>query len=470
MLRRHFPSALIASAATAAAAVPGDSSTHSRYGLAVYPKTKAEAAVRATVVNATYPPGDVRRYGGLGNGIADDATPMRDALSTASAGGGAMYLPAGTYRLSRQLRKPESPRCPNIRGDGSRYTRMEYSGLKSQAAIYIQGGSGSACGAVIEGIGFDGSDTSYAIEIDGQDGITVRDCDFGKNSAGLRLHNKSRGTFTEYAVAENCSFSGACATALQYVVGSGSNSFNGSGLRNCLIQLGRDNNFPIQIGKGAWPYNAPLSAQIWTSGSGKTLIRNESSGPVLFHGTITVEALGSPPSQSDSPILAGGNPVYLVGCIESAGYVNYGTLLTGTRACSLGPESGAANGQRLIRTHPWTVRRQLTTGSTPVANILRDSCALLYLLIVGNNYDHRYVLCAAAQGYGGSGYVNTISTLSTFDAAGYGAPSFQVDPKGNFIVSNSNYPKSGMTAVLDVVPFGLNTMTYFASAAEYGNV
>jgi hypothetical protein len=469
MLRRYFPSALIATAATAAGAVPQGSNNSIGGGLSLYPKTKAEAEVRATVVSAIYPPGDVRRYGGQGNGTADDTTALKHALNTAHAVGCAMYLPAGTYRLGSQLQKPESPRCPNIRGDGQRYTRLDYSGLNSEAAIYIQGGSGSACGAVIEGIGFDGSATSCGIEIDGQDSVTIRDCDFGRNAVGLRLHNKSRGTFTEYAVADNCLFSGGCATALEYLVGSGSNSFHGSGLRNCLIQMGRDNNFPIRIGAGAWPYNAPLSAQIWTSGSGKTVIRNESSGPVFFHGTITVEALNPPHSQSASPILAEGHPVYLVGGVESAGYVNYGTLLTGTRACSLGPESGAAAGRRLIRTHPWTVRKQLTRGATPVANIAGDSCALLYLFISAHNYDHRHVLCAGAQGYGGAGYVNTISTLNAFDAARYGAPSFQVDARGNFIVSNSNYPESGVTAVLDVVPFGVNAMTYFGSAAEYGN-
>ncbi|HTX04221.1 MAG TPA: glycosyl hydrolase family 28-related protein, partial [Steroidobacteraceae bacterium] len=429
-----------------------------------------EAAARADVTNAIYPPGDVRRYGGVGNRTADDTTALEHALNAASAGGYVMHLPAGTYRLSKQIRKLESPRCPQIRGDGSRFTRIEYPGLNDQAAMYIQGGSGSACGAIIEGIGFDGSSTSYGIEIDGQDGVTIRDCDFGRNAVGLRLHNESRGAFTEYAVAENCSFSGTCATALQYLVGAGGNSFHGSGLRNCLIQLGRDSNFPIHIGKGASPYNAPMSAQIWTSGSNKTIIRNESSEPVTLHGTITVESLGGTPSQSHSPVLAAGNPVYLVGAVESAGYVNYGSLLTGTRVASLGPESGPAGGQRLIRTHPWTVRRQLTTGASHLANIGRDSCVLLYVLILGHNYDYRHVLCSAMQGYGGPGFVNTLSTLRAFDAARYGAPSFEVDPRGNFIVSNPRYPTSGVTAVLDVVPFGLNTMTYLASAAEYGNV
>jgi hypothetical protein len=238
---------------------------------------------------------------------------------------------------------------------------------------------------------------------------------------------------------------------------------------NCKIAVDQNSDQPIYIGAGAQPYNAPLSFQVWVSGSGKTVIYNAASSPAFFHGTITVEP-GTVSSQSQSPTLGRGQPIYLVGGVESWGYVNYGSLQTGYRAASLGPESGAANGQRLIRQHPWTIRKTLSAGATSIFNAAADSNRLVYVEIEGPNYDYRYILTVAHQGFGGSGFVQTIATVNAFNSAGYGPPTFSVDANGNFSITNGSYPSSGVIASVDVLPFGLNRMAYLASAAEYGNV
>lgn len=467
MRRRDIPTALIASAVTAAVTLPRQSQAQTACAPPCYPETAVESAAGVNVVNTSYLPGDVRRYGAVGDGKTDDTSALKDALSAANEGGYVMYLPAGTYLISSQLQKLQSFTCPNIRGDGYHYSRVDYSSFGATAAIYIQGGSGSPCGAVIEGVGFDGSASSYGLEVDGQDGLTIRDCEFSQNAVGLRLNNMTAGAFTECTVAENCVFGNSCATALQYVINGGNASFNGSGLRHCLIQDNGNAAYPIHIGSGASPYNAPLSFEIWAASNG-TVIWNESTESVFFHGTITVEGGGS--SEAQCPVLAGDQPVYLVGGIESAGYVNYGTLLTGSRAARLGPASGVANGQHLIRQHPSTIRTALTTGSNVIAKINTLSAGSLFLQLYGPQYDYRYILVAAPNGYGGAGYVQTISALVQFNGAGYGPPSFTVDSSGNFLVSNGNFPSSGVTAFLDVVPMGLSPMAYSASVAEYGNV
>lgn len=471
MRRRDLSKALFAAGGMAAVA---QNARAQGCGIPCYAPTQAEISAGAAVVDESYLPGDVRRYGAAGNGTANDTTAIQNALNASTRGGYTVYLPAGTYRVISQLQKFQAFECPNIRGDGYQYSRIVYdAALGARAALYIQGGSGRPCGAVIERIGFEGRDGqsgSYGIEVDGQDGLTIRDCAFGANAVGLRLHNMSSGAFTEYVVAENCSFAATCRRALEYVVsGQGSESFNGSGLRNCLVVLDSGNDRSIYVGPGAFAYHAPMSMQIWTYGTGKTVIWNDSTRIPLFHGTITIEPFGPFGTRADCPKLAGGRQVQLLGNIATAAYVNYGELLVGTHAARLGPESGGANGQAPIRRHPWTLRKPLTSGTNVVDYVGGDSGQLVYVELSGANYDYRYLLAIAHQGFGGAGLVQTVATLNTFNAAGYGAPTFSVGADGNFRILNPSFPSSGVTAYVDVQPFGLSRSAYMASAVEYGN-
>jgi len=58
---------------------------------ALYPQTEAEEAVSVTPTDFRYAPGDVRRYGVIGNGIANDTAAFQRALSV----GGPINAPAG---------------------------------------------------------------------------------------------------------------------------------------------------------------------------------------------------------------------------------------------------------------------------------------------------------------------------------------------------------------------------------------
>jgi hypothetical protein len=200
----------------------------------------------------------------------------------------------------------------------------------------------------------------------------------------------------------------------------------------------------------------------------KTIIWNGAAHPATFHGTITVEA-GDHASQELSPALARGEDVFLAGNIVTWGYVNYGTLRTGTQVSALGPESGAANGQTFIREHPWTLRVPLTKGRNRVGRIADSSGRLLYVELFAAAYDFRLLLLAAHDGHGGQGLVRILTTVNSYDAAGFGAPQFSVEASGDLVVTNPSFPNAGVTAFIDVMPLGLNRMAYLASAAQYGN-
>lgn len=61
---------------------------------------------------------DVRRFGAKGDGAADDTAALEFALAAANAVPGVVYLPAGSYRVSRPLTITAGGVV--LRGDGVR--------------------------------------------------------------------------------------------------------------------------------------------------------------------------------------------------------------------------------------------------------------------------------------------------------------------------------------------------------------
>lgn len=65
-------------------------------GAILYPRTAAEISAGVTPTNYAYPPGDVRRYGAVG----DDSTDCTAAIQAAISVGGDVYFVGGTYRAN----------------------------------------------------------------------------------------------------------------------------------------------------------------------------------------------------------------------------------------------------------------------------------------------------------------------------------------------------------------------------------
>ena len=73
--------------------------TQETIGTYLYPETAAETAAAVTIVASYYPPGDVRRYGAVGDGATDDSTAIQSALNT----GHAVQLQPVTYKINTGL-------------------------------------------------------------------------------------------------------------------------------------------------------------------------------------------------------------------------------------------------------------------------------------------------------------------------------------------------------------------------------
>lgn len=64
-----------------------------------YPQTAQEATAGVTPVAFFYQPGDIRRYGGLGDGTTDNYTAFVNAINVCKQNGATLYVPAGNFKI-----------------------------------------------------------------------------------------------------------------------------------------------------------------------------------------------------------------------------------------------------------------------------------------------------------------------------------------------------------------------------------
>lgn len=71
-----------------------------RYGAnATFDQTESEIAAGVTPTSYLYPPGDVRRYGAVGDGSTNNTTALRNCFSSLGVGGTITFEPAGVYMV-----------------------------------------------------------------------------------------------------------------------------------------------------------------------------------------------------------------------------------------------------------------------------------------------------------------------------------------------------------------------------------
>lgn len=77
---------------------------------------------------------DVRRFGALGDGRADDTSAMQRAVAEATKTGGIVHLPAGDYVVSGPIALPSS-RVWHLRGEGRTLTRIRPGGAATASTL-----------------------------------------------------------------------------------------------------------------------------------------------------------------------------------------------------------------------------------------------------------------------------------------------------------------------------------------------
>jgi hypothetical protein len=119
--------------------VPRFTLTQAQIGQLFYPRTAAEIAAGVTPTNYAYPPGDVRRYGAVGDGVTDDGAAIQTAINVMAVGGGVVYLPASVYIFASPITLAKNV---IYRGDGksidvAKSTVLKYTG-SSDALVDLQ--------------------------------------------------------------------------------------------------------------------------------------------------------------------------------------------------------------------------------------------------------------------------------------------------------------------------------------------
>lgn len=282
---------------------------------------------KASYSMITGAPINVLDYGAVGDGTTDCTTAFQSAITYCTTNNRELYVPSGTYKITDTLTKAGSYVGVNIRGEGAGNSILEFSSITTpnKSCLVLIGGSGSVPNNVIEKLSFIGNQNLRAIEIQGLGGQRIRDCKFYNFLVGGLYNNSSVGSFTEFGVYENCTFS-ECFYAIEYQRNLGDDSFHGSGLLNCVVDAYANAVARVLINTGCKPYNAPMTAQFFITGSIPIIKHVATSGAATFYGTITVESSGG----GVVPTLANGYDVGLIGGVSWIG----NTPLWGTMVVS----------------------------------------------------------------------------------------------------------------------------------------
>ena len=218
-------------------------------------------------------------------------------------------------------------------------------------AFTVKGASGYVVLQEFEGIVFRGNKNTAAIKLIGCDGVRPKRCTFAANRYGVVFNNgNSAGTYAELNSPVFSRWRGSCLTAIAYEKGNGDTSFHGCGLgEGCFVTVAAGRS-PVLIGAGCQPYNAPMDAYFWTTGTAAPLIRNKSSLPAHFHGEMKWEG-------SYGTVMASGGLVYFYGALPRWAGIDMGTMRQALNGGPTGSAGGnlAFSGILVPTTSQWTV-------------------------------------------------------------------------------------------------------------------
>lgn len=218
-------------------------------------------------------------------------------------------------------------------------------------AFTVKGASGYVVLQEIEGIVFRGNKNTAAIKLIGCDGVRPKRCTFAANRYGIVFNNgNSAGTYAELNSPVFSRWRGSCLTAIAYEKGNGDTSFHGCGFgEGCFVTVSPSRS-PVLICAGCQPYNAPMNAYFWTTGTAAPVIRNKSSLPAHFHGEMKWEG-------SYGTVMASGGLVYFYGALPRWAGIDMGTMRQALNGGPTGSAGGnlAFSGILVPTTSQWTV-------------------------------------------------------------------------------------------------------------------
>jgi hypothetical protein len=189
---------------------------------------------------------DVRDYGAIGDGVADDTTKIQAAVDAASTTGrGVVLAPTGTYKITAAINFPANKPIDLI-GSGRWQTKFTCANAAAGLRFGALGSTGGSSTGRTGGFWIDGASAALvAMNISNSSNRAFYDIQISNALAGLLVEG-----------AQNAVFEGVwvhnCGTGLTLDYGAGGNLFTGIQLRdnttNLLLQNSSD-------ASSSYPYN-----------------------------------------------------------------------------------------------------------------------------------------------------------------------------------------------------------------------
>lgn len=266
------------------------------------------AALQTTVAILQSQTGNPSSGGGINGVLApppsggDDTATIQSLLTLAQNTGGTLFLLPGVY-LCSGLVTAASFNQPKIVGAGMKYTTLK--STTGGTILKFKGGSGQMSGGYVSDLAFTGTG-AIGLTVADANGVTGDRLLFSNLAEGIRFHNEGTGSFAEFNQF-SAEFRTNVILPVRYMKTSGNESFHGSGLTlGSIINQNASATGPmIQIDAGCFPYQAPMSATVFTRAvtpifsNANTFRVPEFVGTLMLENFVDGAVIASPTAAKD---------------------------------------------------------------------------------------------------------------------------------------------------------------------------
>lgn len=385
-------------------------------------------------------------FGAVGDGSTDDTTAANAAWTFATLVGATLIPLAKTYFFNGTVTKAAGFDCASVIGEVTGNGFCQFKGNGTNTLVNIIGSSGRSANAIVSNIHF--INAAVGIETNGQCGVTYDLCVFG-TTAGVLLHNKLSGQFTEDNVITQCNFSSTCVKYLEYKFTSGATSFHGSGFgQGAVRNIGQpSSNSVVATITSGFVYNAPFYVHVNNQTNVTVNYFSCISATVPdFYGVITGEIVGS-----GSMVISdtAQHLVYFAGPIHFQGLVTYGLLIQPSLVTRRGSNNGLENVFVPLQS---VVIPGTATFTLPELYLdARRVC----LQLSGGGYNKMYIIDLLKSDVTNQSASVIALTLNISDTGSYGATTISTATSGALTVTNTNFPSNTVSAFWTCQGYGL---------------